>query len=149
MMVNKPPIPNEKSGRAIIYSQGFPGINRNHNIIYPMTEIPCESKKVFFFPILFDIQVTVGITMKVVPNAPKQPNKETHNPVASASPLNNLYTITKKVSAATVLNALNIKNVAIHIFLNSFNLKASAKLCSIFLRLLPILEKKILPTAPQ
>ena len=62
-------------------------------------------------PSFFDIQATAGITIKVVPNAPKHPNIETHIPLAPASPLNNLYTITKKVRAATVLKALNIKKV--------------------------------------
>jgi hypothetical protein len=51
----------------------------------------------------------------VVPNAPKQPNNDTQMPLAAASPLNSLYTMTKKVSAATVLKALKIKNVAVHI----------------------------------
>ena len=79
-------------------------------------------------PSFLDIHVMMGITINVVPKAPKQPNKETQIPLAPASPLKSLYTITKKVSAATVLNALKIKNVAPHNFLNSLILKASTKL---------------------
>ena len=88
----------------------------------------CDNIKAFFFPSFFDIQATAGITIKVVPNAPKQPNIETHIPLAPASPLNNLYTITKKVRAATVLKALNIKKVAPHNFRNSLILNAATKL---------------------
>ena len=90
-------------------------------------------------PKFFDIQATEGITIKVVPKAPKHPNIDTQIPLAPASPLNNLYTITKKVKAATVLKALKIRKVAPHNFLKSFILKASEKLSKIFFRLLPIL----------
>ena len=67
------------------------------------------------------------MTIKVVDNAPKQPNKEGQYPAlaASASPLNNWYTITKKVNVATVLKALNIKNVEIHNLRKGFIVKAS------------------------
>ena len=93
-----------------------------------MIEILCDNKNAFFLPNLLDILVMTGMTMKVVPKAPKHPNNETHMPLASASPLNSLNTITKNVSDATVLNALKIKKVAPHNFLNSLILKASTKL---------------------
>ena len=79
-------------------------------------------------------------TINGVPNAPRHTNNETHIPDAPASTINNLYTITKKVSEATVLKALKIKNVAPHSFLNSLILKASTKLMYIFFRLLPIFD---------
>ena len=88
--MNKLPIPNEKKGNAIMYIHGFPGINKKYNITYPTNEMDCDSIKAFFFPNFFDIQATEGITIKVVPKAPKHPNIETHMPLASASPLNNL-----------------------------------------------------------
>ena len=50
----------------------------------------CDNIKAFFFPNFFDIQATAGITIKVVPSAPKHPNIDTHIPLAPASPLNNL-----------------------------------------------------------
>ena len=40
MMVNKLPIPKEKNGSAIMYIHGFPGINKNQSMAYPITEIP-------------------------------------------------------------------------------------------------------------
>ena len=98
----------------------------------------CAPIKAFFLPIILDIHVTTGITIKVVPKAPIQPKSATQIPVATASPLKSLYTITKYVRAATVLKALKIKNVAPQILLNSLILKASLKLSTIFLRLPPI-----------
>ena len=52
------------------------------------TQLGARSQDIF--PISFDILVTAGITIKVVPKAPIQPNKATQMPVAAASPLNNL-----------------------------------------------------------
>ena len=89
-----------------MYIHGFPGTNKKYNMIYPMIEIPCDNKNAFFFPNFLDIHATIGITKKVVPNAPKHPNRDTQIPLAPASPLKSLNTITKNVSAATVLKAL-------------------------------------------
>ena len=127
-MVNKLPIPNEKNGRAIIYIQGFPGMNKKYSIIYPRIDILCDTINAFFLPIFLDNQATMGITIKVVPKAPRHPNSDTQIPVASASPLKSLYTMTKKVRDDTAIKALYIKNVAPHNFLNSLILNASIKL---------------------
>ena len=127
-MVNKLPIPNEKNGRAIMYIQGFPGINKKYNIIYPRIDILWVSINAFFLPIFLDNHATTGITIKVVPKAPRHPNKDTQIPEASASPLKSLYTITKNVREDTAINALYIKNVAPHNCLNSLILNASIKL---------------------
>ena len=86
--VKRLPIPKEKNGRAKMNMYGLPGMNKNHSIIYPTIEIACESIKAFFFPIILDIQATVGITAKVVTRAPRLPNSVGHTPAAAASPLN-------------------------------------------------------------
>ena len=49
--------------------------------------------------------------------------------------------MTKKVRAATVLKALNIKKVAPHNFRNSLILNAATKLSNIFITLFPILAE--------
>ena len=53
--VNNPPIPNEKKGNASKKRYGFPGINKNQSIIYPIIETDCDTIKAFFFPIFLDI----------------------------------------------------------------------------------------------
>ena len=71
----------------------------------------CDIKNALCLPMTFDIQATIGITINVVHNAPILPKSTTQTPVATASPSNNLYTITKNVRAATVLKELKIKKV--------------------------------------
>ena len=53
-----------------------------------MREMPCESMKAFFLPILRDIQATVGMTAKVVTSAPTLPNRVGQIPAAAVLPLN-------------------------------------------------------------
>ena len=50
--------------------------------------MPCESMKAFFLPVRLDIQATVGITAKVVTNAPRLPNSVGQMPAAAVSPAN-------------------------------------------------------------
>ena len=59
-----------------MYNQGLPGTNRKYIIMYPKIEMPWAHIKAFFLPIFLDIQVTTGITIKVVPKAPKHPNRD-------------------------------------------------------------------------
>jgi hypothetical protein len=86
--VNKPPIPNEKNGNANKNIQGLPGIKRNQNKIYPITDILCEIIKVSFFPYLCAILDTIGMTRKVVTIAPTLPCNVGHGLAAEASPKN-------------------------------------------------------------
>ena len=51
-----------------------------------MREMPWESMKAFFLPMRRDIQATVGITAKVVINAPTLPNKVGQMPADAESP---------------------------------------------------------------
>ena len=46
----------------------------------------CEIIKVFFFPSFSDMRVTIGITKKVVNNAPTDPCNVGQIPAALASP---------------------------------------------------------------
>ncbi len=63
-------------------------MNKNQSIKYPITEIPWETKNVFFFPIFNDIFATVGITKKVVDKAPILPKRVGQRPAASVLPSN-------------------------------------------------------------
>ena len=51
-------------------------------------EMPWLKMNARFFPNFFDNQATIGITKKVVINAPTLPNNVGHTPTAEASSLN-------------------------------------------------------------
>ena len=44
-----------KKGNANKKRYGFPGINKNQSMIYPIIETDCDTIKAFFFPIFLDI----------------------------------------------------------------------------------------------
>ena len=105
-------------------------------MIYPIIEIPCEIRKVFFFPNFLDILVTIGITKKVVPKAPTHPKSVGQIPAAPASPSKRWYTMIKNENAAMVLKALKTRNVAMHNFRNGFESNASLNAFKISFKLL-------------
>ena len=81
-------MPNEKNGKAKRNIYGLPGINRNQNKIYPITDIACEIIKVSFFPYVWAILETMGITINVVTIAPTLPCNVGQGLAAEASPKN-------------------------------------------------------------
>ena len=53
-----------------------------------MMEMPCDSMKAVFLPVLRDIQATVGMTAKVVISAPMLPNSVGQMPASAVLPPN-------------------------------------------------------------